>query len=243
MKHATKLMVVPYVKPLENPVESKVLELDNEMSSIINDSKLNFDDKVKLYNQTLAKFISNYDPNSFGISNVMSNMASQVSELAQNIEPEIKKELNAIKGQLIDIKNKNIINKNVGKLKRKSVQVRISPNNVKTEEPIDSKIQNLISEDEDQSFSDVNNTLNNATMDAPSPVKPSPNLKTQLLKPKNIESGTLASDIAKQALSNEDQQRKSTRTKTPTNLFQYHKDIAGKKQLGKGIWLTKNFFN
>lgn len=85
MKHATKLMVVPYVKPFENPVESKVLELDNEMSSIINDSKLNFDDKVKLYNQTLAKFISNYDPNSFGISNVMSNMASQVTELAQNI--------------------------------------------------------------------------------------------------------------------------------------------------------------
>lgn len=70
-------------------------------------------------------------------------------------------------------------------------------------------------------------------MDAPSQVNPTPNLKPQLLKPKNIESGTLVSGIAKQALSNEDQQRKSTRTKISTNLFQYHKDIVDKNSLVK----------
>ena len=53
MKYANKLMVVPYVPRLENPQETKLFDLDDEMESILFDKTKSTCDKVKLYHQTL----------------------------------------------------------------------------------------------------------------------------------------------------------------------------------------------
>jgi hypothetical protein len=72
MKFATKLMVVPFVKTIENPQDSKVNELDDEMTNILS-SKMSLDEKIKTYNQTLYKFETHYNPDSsMGISHCVS---------------------------------------------------------------------------------------------------------------------------------------------------------------------------
>ena len=52
MKHTNKFMLIPYVKPLENSEDPKVMQLDEEMSSILDFKKIDFDEKIKLYNTT-----------------------------------------------------------------------------------------------------------------------------------------------------------------------------------------------
>ena len=58
MKYANKLMVVPYVPRLENPSETQIFSLDNEMELILHDKNKNVDEKVKMYNQILSKYMS-----------------------------------------------------------------------------------------------------------------------------------------------------------------------------------------
>jgi hypothetical protein len=57
MKFATKMMLVPYAKSIEKPIDSKVSELDSQMTGILKTDN-SYDDKIKLYNQTLAKFMN-----------------------------------------------------------------------------------------------------------------------------------------------------------------------------------------
>ena len=66
MKYAKKLMVVPFVKKLENPSEKHLETLDTEMSEILHNTGLNADEKIKLYNTTLSRFSVNYDPSILG---------------------------------------------------------------------------------------------------------------------------------------------------------------------------------
>ena len=59
MKYATKFMVVPYVPRLENSDEKFLTNLDSEMSRILTNQKMSTDEKVKMYNQALQRFIIN----------------------------------------------------------------------------------------------------------------------------------------------------------------------------------------
>ena len=84
MKYAHKLMVVPYVPRIENPTETQIFTLDQEMESILNDKTKSIDDKIKLYNQTLGKY--NKTLENYNISNAtqgqdyVETIASQVAD-------------------------------------------------------------------------------------------------------------------------------------------------------------------
>lgn len=60
MNHATKFMIVPYVRPVPNPQEAKIIALDEEMSAIVNNKKLDIEEKVALYKDTLCRFLQLY---------------------------------------------------------------------------------------------------------------------------------------------------------------------------------------
>lgn len=60
MKYGNKLMVVPFVNKLEKTSEKYLIDLDSEMTTIIHNKNLSIDDKVKMYNQTLQRFLVNY---------------------------------------------------------------------------------------------------------------------------------------------------------------------------------------
>ena len=53
-------MVVPFVNKIEDPGEKYLVDLDSEMTEIANGSNMAADDKIKMYNQTLQKFLVNY---------------------------------------------------------------------------------------------------------------------------------------------------------------------------------------
>ena len=57
MKFATKLMVVPYVNKLEDPVDKYLFDLDIEMSEILERKDISIEEKLSLYNQALQKFM------------------------------------------------------------------------------------------------------------------------------------------------------------------------------------------
>lgn len=57
MKFATKLMVVPYVNKLEDPVDKYLFGLDIEMSEILERKDISIEEKLSLYNQALQKFM------------------------------------------------------------------------------------------------------------------------------------------------------------------------------------------
>ncbi len=55
MKYAKKLMVVPFVKNLVDPVEN-LTGIDSEMSEILNNKNLTNDEKIKMYTAALNRF-------------------------------------------------------------------------------------------------------------------------------------------------------------------------------------------
>jgi hypothetical protein len=61
MQFASKFMLVPFVKPIEDPEQSYLSSLDQEMTAILN-SKLKQDEKITLYGKALSKFISINNP-------------------------------------------------------------------------------------------------------------------------------------------------------------------------------------
>jgi hypothetical protein len=59
MKYANKFMVVPYVKPVDfKPQETKIQTLDDEMTGILDNKKIDTDTKLKIYHNTLSKLTS-----------------------------------------------------------------------------------------------------------------------------------------------------------------------------------------
>ena len=79
----SKWMVVPYQKPIEKPADSKVLEFDSQMTTILSNPKLNAHEKVSFYNQALAKFQTHFDPQTFQQSPAILDVASSVKNLVQ----------------------------------------------------------------------------------------------------------------------------------------------------------------
>lgn len=102
MKYATKYMVVPFNQngggpSFENPEETQITNLDNEMSSILT-KKISLYEKIKLYGQTLARFASVYHPNTFSLPNVLAELANKTSQVEKSISDKldafnVKKEL------------------------------------------------------------------------------------------------------------------------------------------------------
>lgn len=82
MKYATKYMVVPYTQtgggPVQDPEEYLIEKLDKEMSNILS-QKINIDAKLKLYSQSLARFASIYQPGTFSLPSVLTDMAIKAS--------------------------------------------------------------------------------------------------------------------------------------------------------------------
>ena len=66
MKYAKKMMVIPFVKKLENPSEKFLENLDTEMTTILHTNNISVDEKIKLYNATLNRFKVNYDSSAIG---------------------------------------------------------------------------------------------------------------------------------------------------------------------------------
>lgn len=87
MKYAKKMMLVPYVPPT-TPEETKLGELDNQMSGIIKNKSFTDDEKIKLYNQALNKFIQLYNPKTSGLAPALVEL---IAKLKTYIDKENKK--------------------------------------------------------------------------------------------------------------------------------------------------------
>ena len=98
MKYGKQLMVVPFVKKLENPSEKFLENLDSEMTEILYKTNLSVDEKVKLYNATLNRFKVNYDPVAIGPNNNLSSLLIKL--LANKQTPELL--------ELSELLNKNL---------------------------------------------------------------------------------------------------------------------------------------
>ena len=93
MKYANKLMVVPYVPSIENPNENQIFDLDKEMELILHDKTKTIDEKVKLYNQQLSKYIKTVDQYNLSKAKDQENYVDLFSsKIADKIktEPEIE---------------------------------------------------------------------------------------------------------------------------------------------------------
>lgn len=93
MKFATKYMVVPFtqtggVMNIENPEEAQINKLDQDMSNILA-QKISLDEKLKLYTQTLARFASVYQPNTYSLPNVLAEMSTKASANEQKINEKL----------------------------------------------------------------------------------------------------------------------------------------------------------
>lgn len=98
MKYAKKMMLVPYV-PLTTPEETKLGELNNQMSGIIKNKSFTDDEKIKLYNQALNKFIQLYNPKTAGLAPALVEL---ITKLKTYIDKENIKAIPTIK-QISDL--------------------------------------------------------------------------------------------------------------------------------------------
>ena len=83
MNHTKKYLVVPFVKSIESPNESMVNNLDQNMSEIIEDKDLTDDNRMKLYYNTLNKFLLKYDPETHGVSPSLTKLAKIVEDFIE----------------------------------------------------------------------------------------------------------------------------------------------------------------
>jgi hypothetical protein len=77
-----KFMVVPYVKPIARASDSRVNDLDGEMTSVMANPNLSIEEKIRMYNQALSRFQTFFDPNTYGESATSLDMASTIRAIA-----------------------------------------------------------------------------------------------------------------------------------------------------------------
>lgn len=134
MKYANKLMVVPYTKALEDPEQAKLVELDTNMSTILADKNTNLDEKIKLYNQTLARYMSKFKSDTFAKPKVLNELTEKIENVVDKnnkIQDDIEfiKELvrNNTNQEITVKKEENKVNKSK-KNRVKKETTKISPN-------------------------------------------------------------------------------------------------------------------
>ena len=108
MKYANKLMVVPYVPHIDNPTQTQIFTLDQEMEEILYDKGKNVDEKVKLYNQALNKY--NKAVENFNTANASADMDyvdTFSSQLADKMYSKIKPDIETLKEPYVTQSIKN----------------------------------------------------------------------------------------------------------------------------------------
>ncbi len=102
-------MVVPFVQPYQDPEETKILQLDDQMSNILRNKKLPLEAKITLYTQTLTKFLriykqppipdvipktqqEDYDDESMYHTTIEPNPKSEPNEDEPEYKPELDKQ-------------------------------------------------------------------------------------------------------------------------------------------------------
>lgn len=89
MKYAKKMMLVPFVKNSNTPpTETKLIELDDQMNEILKDKSSKVDEKVKLYQQVLSKYIRHYDPNNAGLAPATVEMFKKLTKFLDKPDSE-----------------------------------------------------------------------------------------------------------------------------------------------------------
>lgn len=79
-------MVVPYVNHIQDPIDKYLVELDEEMSSILNRKDLSVDEKLTLYNKTLNKFLNKSNDTQIKITHqpsevIINNQNNELSKI------------------------------------------------------------------------------------------------------------------------------------------------------------------
>jgi hypothetical protein len=127
MKYATKYLVVPYTKSLDNPLDAKINSLDQDMSDILA-RKINLDEKVKLYGQALNRFATLYNPESFSMPSVLATMNKKLDGMENQLDvipnmPSVlatmNKKLDSLEDQLDGLPNPIIRPEGVKKSKKR----------------------------------------------------------------------------------------------------------------------------
>jgi hypothetical protein len=75
-------MVVPYIKPIAKPSDSRVNELDGEMTAVLSNPQLSIEEKIREYSQALSRFQSHFDPHTYGESSTSLDMAETIRSIA-----------------------------------------------------------------------------------------------------------------------------------------------------------------
>ena len=194
MKYAKKLMVVPFVKKLENPSEKFLENLDSEMTKILYKTNLSVDEKVKLYHATLNRFKVNYEPNAIGTNN---NLSSLLIKLLENKQaPELL--------ELSELLNKNLSSSsfiNNESSKNESIQNESVKNEltndismateVDQEDPSSSPMSvltkhfNEIPTKVRKSFSNLSNPFGPKKINPPSPINRSGQMQSNIINDSN----------------------------------------------------------
>jgi len=256
MNHTKKYLVVPFVKSIESPNESMVNNLDQNMSEIIEDKDLTDDNRMKLYYNTLNKFLLKYDPETHGVS-------PSLTKLAKIVEDFIEKN-NEIKNTSLEVKdnyddslnstkesnssNYDMLNDNLNtSFVENNEYLKSSPKYLLT--PKQSKLKEIISP---KSESPENNAFYSPSTEHilknfEANTNPASNLRnlraashSEGLKP-NINIGAkMTQENSSLSLNNLEKTTKSKPVKK--SLLDTKKANKNEAHAGNGLWLTKKFF-
>ena len=131
MKFAEKFMLVPYnqsAAPIAetNPIEDELSKLDSQMSSILNNKKIDISQKIKLYSQTLQDY-KLQESNQLGINDATDDADDDDVLPLFNDDPKYEKVNQINKDKILAIikdyekqkRRKTVIQSKVKQVKRK----------------------------------------------------------------------------------------------------------------------------
>ena len=143
MKYSNKFMVVPFVSKPDNPEEKYISDLDQKISNILKDTKLNASEKLRQYNQILSIFINKKADTEAKVEYFpKEEIASIVKEVVATIENNhSKKNPKFAIGVKKELKLESDP-KSERKFERKSARKSVSKLELKTEPKFETKTEN-----------------------------------------------------------------------------------------------------
>ena len=233
MKYATKFMVVPFVSKIPNPTENYLLELDNEMSKIVTDKELSVDEKIKMYNQTLKRFMINYTQN----ENKPKQEIIQPLK-GEPIEPQISQAKKKVKKEPKPEEMREMVKqKNQQTKKDKKIKIIDSARGISPTDALDTQDDD---DEEVDSFPDRSSNLFDRL-----PHLDTSDLYTTINEPSTSPSPPKTpTTIRKRPVIRNIQLNPNYRTDNINTIPAQFDDLLNKKmQTGKGFWKTRKFFN
>jgi len=196
MKYSNKFMVVPFVSKPDNPEEKYISDLDQKMSNILKDTKLNASEKLRQYNQILSIFINKKADTEAKVEYFpKEEIASIVKEVVATIENNhSKKNPKFAIGVKKELKLESDP-KSERKFERKSARKSVSKLELKTEPKFETKTENnteFTNESKNErkkkreiEFEDaINENLTETNNEISTPIKASQKKKQKKLKEK-----------------------------------------------------------